>query len=91
MGALVGIWWIWLAAALVLALVEIMLPGFIFLGFALGALVMAVLVAVLPTAFSAPVAVAVFAGLSLAAWIALRLIFRNQRSGTRIIRHDIND
>jgi len=91
MGAVLAIWWVWLATALVLALVEVMLPGFIFLGFALGALVMAVLVAVLPTALGAPVAVAVFAGLSLIAWIALRLIFRNQRSGARIIRHDIND
>lgn len=91
MTALVGIWWVWLAAALVLALIEVMLPGFIFLGFALGALVMALIMAVLPASVSAPVALAIFAGLSLAAWVALRFIFRNQRSDTRFIRHDIND
>lgn len=91
MGALVGIWWVWLSAALILAIVEVMAPGFIFLGFAIGALVMAVLVALMTTPLSAPVALAIFAGLSLLAWIALRVAFRNQRSGARIIRHDIND
>jgi membrane protein implicated in regulation of membrane protease activity len=91
MAMMFGIWWVWLSVALALALVEIVLPGFIFLGFAIGAAALAVIVAVIGMPFGAPVAVALFAGLSLIAWIALRVIFRNQRSGARIIRHDIND
>jgi hypothetical protein len=31
------LWWVWLAAALGLAILEILVPGFIFLGFAVGA------------------------------------------------------
>ncbi|MCG6904782.1 MAG: hypothetical protein LJE68_19085 [Rhodobacter sp.] len=91
MAMMFGIWWVWLSVALALALVEIVLPGFIFLGFAIGAAALAVIVAVIGMPFGAPVAVALFAGLSLIAWIALRVIFRNQRSRARIIRHDIND
>ena len=87
---LVNIWWAWLTAALVLALIEILAPGFIFLGFALGALAMTGIVLV-ATGFSVSVALAIFAGLSLLGWIALRLIFRNQRSAARFIEHDIND
>ena len=91
MAAIVGIWWVWLSLALLLGIVEIMMPGFIFLGFALGAVVMAVLVAILPNTLGAPVAIAIFAGLSLIAWIALRIGFRKQGSDARIITHDIND
>ena len=89
MEMLVNTWWAWLTAALVLALIEILAPGFIFLGFALGALAMTAIV--LLATFSVPVALALFAGLSLLGWIALRLIFRNQRSAARFIEHDIND
>ena len=35
-----GVWWVWMALALLLGLAEVLLPGFIFLGFAVGALVM---------------------------------------------------
>ena len=87
---LVNIWWAWLTAALVLALIEVMAPGFIFLGFALGALAMTAIV-LFATGFTVPVALALFAGLSLLGWIALRIIFRNQRSGARFFEHDIND
>lgn len=91
MGELLAIWWVWLSAALVLALIEVLLPAFLFLGFALGAAVMAILVLFWPGTLSAPVALAVFAGLSLIAWIILRVVFRNQRSGARFFQHDIND
>jgi len=91
MDYLVSIWWAWLSLALALALLEISLPGFIFLGFAIGAAVMAIIVAILPTAMGAPLALAIFAGLSLIAWIGLRIGFRKQGSDARIITHDIND
>ena len=35
----VAAWWVWMAAALVLAIVEVLLPGFMLLGFAIGAAV----------------------------------------------------
>jgi membrane protein implicated in regulation of membrane protease activity len=84
------LWWIWLSLALILGLVEVLLPGNIFLGFALGALGMVPMVLV----FSDPntsFLLALFAGLSLAAWVILRVVFRYQSSGARIVTRDINE
>lgn len=91
MSALTGIWWVWICVALGLGVIELLAPGFIFLGFSIGAVVMALIVAILPTPLATAVALALFAGLSLAAWVGLRIVFRKQRSDTRFIRHDIND
>ena len=90
MTGLLGLWWVWVAIALGLGLAEVMLPGFIFLGFAIGALLMAIVVTVFST-LSAPALLALFAGLSLIAWIGLRRVFKRQSSGARIVTRDIND
>ncbi len=90
MEGLLHIWWVWLSAALALALVELVVPAAVFLGFALGALAMTVVVGLgLITNTSA--LLAVFAALSLLAWIALRLVFKRQSSGARIVERDINE
>ncbi len=90
MESLLHIWWVWLCAALALALIELIAPASIFLGFALGALVMTGVVAF--TAITNTSALlALFAGLSLIAWIALKLAFRNQSSGARVVERDINE
>lgn len=91
MAGLVGIWWVWLAFAIALGVVEVLLPGFIFLGFALGALVMAALVGLVTGSLTVAMSLAAFAALSLLAWIVLRLAFRRQSSGARRVLHDIND
>ncbi|WP_299504828.1 hypothetical protein [uncultured Roseobacter sp.] len=87
---LLDLWWVWMAAALALAVIEVMVPGFIFLGFALGALAMVAVVLAAP-GFSAAALLATFAGLSLVAWILLRIVFRKQSTGARIVHDDIND
>jgi len=87
--ALWQLWWVWLAAALVLAILETFLPGFIFLGFAAGAAMMA-LVVLLPLSPSLPVLLAIFAVLSLVSWIVLRRLFRTPDDQTRVIHEDIN-
>ncbi len=84
------LWWVWICAALALGVVELLAPGFIFLGFAIGALAMAVFVFVMP-ASHAPALLAMFAILSLIAWIGLRIIFRRQSSGSRVVERDINE
>jgi inner membrane protein len=89
MADLMTLWWVWLSLALILGVVEVLLPGNIFLGFALGALAMVAVVLALPMASVALLA-AVFAGLSLAAWVLLHFVFRRQSSGARIVRRDIN-
>jgi membrane protein implicated in regulation of membrane protease activity len=84
------LWWIWISVALILGLIEVMLPGNIFLGFALGALAMVPVVLALP-GVGTSLLIAIFAGLSLAAWIVLRVVFRKQSSGARIVTRDINE
>jgi len=90
MEQIITTWWVWLCISLVLALVELLIPATIFLGFALGALAMAVLVAVMPVSSVAGLFV-MFAMLSLIAWLVLRIAFRRQSSGARVVTRDIND
>lgn len=90
MAAYLTLWWVWVCIALALGVVELLAPGFIFLGFAIGAIIMAGIVAFFGIS-NAPALLALFAILSLLAWIALRLAFRNQSSGARIVTRDINE
>ena len=90
MAAYLTLWWVWVCIALALGVVELLAPGFIFLGFAIGAIIMAAIVAFFGIS-NAPALLALFAILSLLAWIALRLAFRNQSSGARIVTRDINE
>ncbi len=90
MTGLLSLWWAWIAIAIGLGIVEVMAPGFIFLGFALGALVMAGVVALFPT-LSVAALLAIFAGLSLIGWIVLRRLFKRQSTGTKVFTDDVND
>jgi membrane protein implicated in regulation of membrane protease activity len=90
MMSLLSLWWAWIAIAIALGIVEVMVPGFIFLGFALGALIMTGIVALFP-GLSAAALFALFAGLSLLCWVALRLMFKRQSSGAQVFTDDIND
>lgn len=83
-------WWVWLCIALAVGILELLVPGFIFLGFALGALAMVAVVSVFSISNVAAL-LALYAIFSLISWIVLRFAFRNQSSGARIITHDINE
>ena len=83
--------WLWIIAALVLALIELMLPGYIFMGVALATALMGVaLLAGLWTG-SLPAALVVTAILSGVIWLALSRMRGVDRSETRIWHRDIND
>ena len=84
------IWWVWLCIALGMAILELLVPSFIFLGFALGGLAMAAIVATV-TISNVPALLALYAILSLIAWIGLKAAFRKQSSGARVVTEDIND
>jgi membrane protein implicated in regulation of membrane protease activity len=87
---MLSLWWVWLAAALVLAIVEVLVPALIFMGFAIGAGLLGGLILVglmQPTPVMAAVWFAVF---SLLAYVGLRLVFRGKGS-VKVIRRDIND
>ncbi len=92
-------WWVWLSAALALATLEVLVPGFVFLGFALGALVIGLLLGAqaLGLSFlglaglSLPWLLVVFAVLSGAAYVILRQMFRLERGQIKRWDTDIND
>ncbi len=85
-----SLWWVWMAAALLLAIIEIVLPGFLFLGFAIGAAVTALLLVFAPLALSLPILLVIFAALSLIAWAGLRRIFRLRDGQVRRVYDDVN-
>ena len=85
-----SLWWVWLAAALLLAIIEVVLPGFLFLGFAIGAAIMGIVLVAAPLALSLPLLLVIFAMLSLIAWVVLRRIFRLPEGQVRRVRGDVN-
>lgn len=84
-------WWVWMSAALVLATAEVIIPGYIFLGFAMGALTMGVLNLIGLTGVSLAITMVIFALLSLGAYLALRYFFGLKNSQVTIWDRDIND
>ncbi|HHB80456.1 MAG TPA: hypothetical protein ENK83_01720 [Aliiroseovarius sp.] len=84
------IWWAWLAAALVLAIFEILVPGFIFLGFAFGAVAVG-LILLIGLIFTLPWLLVVFAAVSLVAWVVMRQVFGIRKGQVKVIHHDINE
>ncbi|MEO1732604.1 MAG: hypothetical protein AAFR45_03095 [Pseudomonadota bacterium] len=85
------LWWVWLAAALVLGILEILVPGYVFLGFAIGSLGMALMLANLGLEFSFAVSLLIFAFFSLMAWLVLRRVFALPKGQVKIVKDDIND
>lgn len=85
------IWWVWLCAALVLGILEVLIPGFVFLGFAIGALAVALLLLNIGLALSLPVLLLIFAALSLVAWLVMRRFFALPKGQVKYFDKDIND
>ena len=85
------VWWVWLVAGFALGVLEILAPGFIFLGFAIGAVATGVLLAIGVLGGSLPVLLVVFAALSLLAWFVLRATMGVQKHQVKIWNKDIND
>ena len=84
-------WWVWIAAGLVIGIFELLLPGYIFMGFAIGAVLTGVFVFLNLLQAGAPVAFAVFALLSALAWVAMRRLLGDQAGSSTVITRDIND
>jgi len=91
-----GLWWVWLAAALVLGILEMAVPAFVFLGFALGAGVTGLTLLIgggqaVWLAASMPRLLVYFAVLSLVAWLVLRKVVGVRRGQVKVWDRDIND
>ena len=85
------LWWVWVAGAAALALIELLVPGYFFLGFAFGALATALLVGfgVAPAA-AAPI-LAIFVAASVLGWFVLRHVAGVRPGQVKVWRRDIND
>jgi membrane protein implicated in regulation of membrane protease activity len=80
-----------MAAAVALAILEVVAPGYIFLGFAIGAFFMGAMIGLGIAGFSLPWALVVFAVLSLVAFLAQRRFFGIHNGQVKIWDRDIND
>ena len=87
--------WVWLVAGLCLAFLEILLPSYVFLGFAIGAGATGGLLWILGAGsglgHSVSLLSLVFAVLSLASWLGLRHVLGVRRGQVKTFDHDIND
>ena len=89
-------WWAWGAAAIVLAIGEVLLPSFVLLGFGIGAGLIALVLLVggplaVMIAGTVPAMLLTFAVMSLIAWLALRRLVGVQRGQVKTFDSDIND
>lgn len=91
-----SLWWIWMASALALAFLEVLISGWIFLGFAIGAAVTGLIFAVggplaAWLAGSLPMTLVVYAVLSLLAWLILRRAVGVRQGQVKVWDRDINE
>lgn len=89
--SILTLWWAWGSAALIFAILEVLAPGFMFLGFAIGAAAVSLLLLNTGLGLGLPVLLLVFGGLSLASWVGLRRFFAKPGGQVKIIEKDIND
>lgn len=90
------VWWVWIAAGLVLAILELVVPAYIFLGFAIGAGMVGTLLMIGGPASawfagSTGLTLVVFGSASLLAWTALRRVMGVRRGQRRVWTRDINE
>lgn len=84
-------WWIWIVGGVAIGALELMLPGYYFLGFAAGGIVTGLALWSGLVALSLPGQLLVFAVVSAAAWGGLRRALPLQRGEVKRWTRDIND
>ncbi len=87
-------WWVWVAGALALAVLEVLVSGWIFLGFAIGAALVGLILALGGIGLlgsSLPLTLVVFAVLSLAVWLVLRRLVGVREGQVKVWDKDINE
>ena len=84
------VWWAWVVLGFLLGILEIVAPGYIFLGFAIGA-VLTGAVAALGLTASLPLLLLIFAVASVVAWLVLRKVMGVREGQVKIWDRDIND
>ena len=86
-----SVWWVWIVAGFALGVLEVIVPGYIFLGFAVGAVVVGISVGLGILGGNLPVLLFTFALASLAAWLAVRRVVGVRDGQVKLWDRDIND
>lgn len=88
-----SLWWVWMVGALLLAILEVVAPAQIFLGFAVGAagVGLALLLGIPGLAGSAPAMLLLLAVISLIAWLVIRRAVGIRKGQVKVFEHDINE
>lgn len=87
-----GIWWAWVVAGFGLGVLEVLVPGYIFMGFAIAALITGALIGIgILSQAGLPLLLFIFAVLALVAWYLVRRLFGRHQSHVKIWDRDIND
>ncbi|MGQ0567128.1 MAG: hypothetical protein ACT4OK_18965 [Gemmobacter sp.] len=87
-----SIWWVWIAGGFVVGIFEVLLPGYIFLGFAGGAIIVGVALGLgLVGGGSLSLLLMIFAFASLVIWGGLRLAIGTRPGQVKLWKTDIND
>ncbi|MFN5995476.1 MAG: NfeD family protein [Paracoccaceae bacterium] len=90
LATLIGTWWAWVILGFALGVLEVLVPGFIFLGFAIGAVVTGILVGFgVPAGL--PALILIFAVVSVIAWLVLRRVVGVREGQVKVWDRDIND
>jgi len=85
------VWWAWIVLGFGLGVLEVLAPGFIFLGFAVGAVLTGVLVGFGVLGQGLPLLMLAFAVLSLVAWAVTRRLVGPREGQVKVWDRDIND
>lgn len=86
-----SLWWVWIVAGFLIGGLEILVPGYIFLGFAIGAVVTGIMVGLGLLSGGPAFLLLTFALCSLVAWFALRRIMGVRDGQVKLWDRDIND
>jgi len=91
-----ALWWVWISGGIALGIIEVIVPGFFFLGFSSGAVITGlVLLAGGPFAAwltgSVAYTVLFFALVSLVSWLALRRLAGVREGQLKVWDRDINE
>ena len=89
--SLMSTWWAWVVFGAALGVLEVLAPGFIFLGFAIGAVATGILVGLGLAPVGLPALLLIFAVASVIAWLVLRRTMGVRKGQVKIWQKDIND
>jgi inner membrane protein len=88
---LAATWWAWVVLGFALGVLEILAPGYIFLGFAIGAVLTGILVGTGLAPGGLAALILIFAVASVVAWLVLRRTVGVREGQVKIWDRDIND